>query len=54
VSERPDGVASAWRIVERVLVPQNAPDVYAPGTWGPAAAARLLPEGDAWHDPAPA
>jgi len=24
---------------------------YARGTWGPAEADRLLPEGETWHDP---
>jgi glucose-6-phosphate 1-dehydrogenase len=38
---RPDGLASAWDILEPVL--RNRPPVqpYAQGSWGPAAAAEL-------------
>jgi glucose-6-phosphate 1-dehydrogenase len=25
---------------------------YARGSWGPAQAAALVPDGDAWHNPA--
>lgn len=38
---RPDGVGAAWDVVEPLL--DHRPDVlpYAPGSWGPAAAAEL-------------
>jgi glucose-6-phosphate 1-dehydrogenase len=49
---RQDAVEAAWRVVDPVLgvgVPVHA---YARGTWGPKEADALLPDGDAWHDPA--
>jgi len=46
-----DCVEAAWRVVDPALV--AAPPVleYAPGTWGPSAAADIVNDGDAWHDP---
>jgi len=46
-----DTVEAAWRVVDPILggvVPAHS---YARGTWGPAEADRLLPEGETWHDP---
>jgi glucose-6-phosphate 1-dehydrogenase len=42
---RPDGLAAAWRVVEPLLT--NPPKVasYPPGSWGPAAARRLIAPG---------
>ena len=44
---RPDGLASVWEAAEPLL--SNRPEVqpYAPGSWGPSAAARLA-EPDGW------
>ena len=49
---RQDTVEAAWRVVDPVLgdVVPGAP--LRPGTWGPAEAARLLPDRDTWYDPA--
>ncbi|MEO8483349.1 MAG: glucose-6-phosphate dehydrogenase [Acidobacteriota bacterium] len=48
---RTDAVDHSWRIVDPVLGKDRPPvQPYAPGTWGPAAAAGLL-DGPAWHDP---
>ena len=56
---RADQVEAAWRVVQPVLdawasaPPADFPN-YAAGSWGPAAADRLLArEGHAWHDPLP-
>jgi glucose-6-phosphate 1-dehydrogenase len=49
---RQDAVEAAWRVVDPILggvVPVHA---YARGSWGPKEADGLLPNGDAWHDPA--
>ncbi len=57
---RADQVEAAWRVVQPVLDAwESAPPAdfenYAAGSWGPAAADRLLArEGHAWHDPLPA
>jgi glucose-6-phosphate 1-dehydrogenase len=42
---RPDGLASAWKVVDPLLT--NPPKVvsYAPGSWGPAAARKLVAPG---------
>ncbi|MDZ7801146.1 MAG: glucose-6-phosphate dehydrogenase [Trueperaceae bacterium] len=46
---RQDYVEEAWRIVEPALRRTEPPTVYEPGSWGPAEAARLVPEG--WSEP---
>ncbi|MBA3558267.1 MAG: glucose-6-phosphate dehydrogenase [Gemmatimonadaceae bacterium] len=49
---RQDYVEQAWRIVEPVLSGGGSPQVYAPGSWGPAAGQALVAGGwtDAEHD----
>ncbi len=47
---RTDAVEASWRVVEPVLTSQDPVLTYRPGTWGPDAASRFVPEG--WHDPA--
>ena len=49
---RQDTVEKAWKIVDQVLGDAVPVHPYARGTWGPKEADRLLPERDAWHDPA--
>ncbi|HEX5467102.1 MAG TPA: glucose-6-phosphate dehydrogenase [Candidatus Limnocylindrales bacterium] len=51
---REDTVEAAWRIVDGVLDSPEAPLPYAPGSWGPAAAERLIPKPGHWHAPVPA
>jgi glucose-6-phosphate 1-dehydrogenase len=50
---RQDTVEEAWRIVQPLL--DNAPRIhsYRSGTWGPAAAERLLGPGERWRVPWP-
>ncbi|HYL40982.1 MAG TPA: glucose-6-phosphate dehydrogenase [Candidatus Binatus sp.] len=50
---REDTVEAAWRIVDPILTPRDAPLPYRRGTWGPKAAEGLLPPGTRWHAPAP-
>jgi glucose-6-phosphate 1-dehydrogenase len=50
---RQDTVEEAWRIVEPILGDTVPLHFYPPGSWGPPEADRLLPAGDAWHDPQP-
>jgi glucose-6-phosphate 1-dehydrogenase len=45
-------VEGAWRVVDPVLGDVVPVHPYAKGTWGPKEADRLLPDRDAWHDPA--
>jgi glucose-6-phosphate 1-dehydrogenase len=49
---REDSVEAAWRVVEPVLGTAVPLCRYAPGTWGPAEADRLL-DGGGWHNPEP-
>ena len=49
---RQDTVEAAWKIVDPVLGDVVPVHPYARGTWGPKEADRLLPDRDAWHDPA--
>jgi len=48
---RQDAVEAAWRVVDPILDGSIPVHPYARGTWGPAEADRLLPEGETWHDP---
>ena len=48
---RQDTVEAAWRVVDPVLGDVVPVRPYARGSWGPAAASGLLPEGQSWHDP---
>lgn len=49
---RRDASEEAWRVVQPVLEGLPPPDPYAPGTWGPAEAARRLAPPGGWDDPA--
>ncbi len=48
---RQDTVEAAWRVVDPVLGDVVPVVPYARGSWGPAAADALVPDGDAWHNP---
>jgi glucose-6-phosphate 1-dehydrogenase len=53
---RKDSVEEAWRIFDPLLADPPAAHEYAPGTWGPDAADRLLGAGGSWavpHSPDP-
>ncbi|HEY5358187.1 MAG TPA: glucose-6-phosphate dehydrogenase [Streptosporangiaceae bacterium] len=47
-----DTVEAAWRVVEPVLGDVVPAHPYPRATWGPQEADRLLPAGQAWHNPA--
>ncbi len=49
---RQDTVEAAWQVVDPVLGDVTPVHPYAKATWGPEEADRLLPDRDAWHDPA--
>jgi glucose-6-phosphate 1-dehydrogenase len=46
-----DAIEAAWRVVEPVLVDHPRSIVYAPDTWGPAAANHLIAGDGGWHNP---
>ena len=48
---RQDIVEESWRIVQPLLAAPPRVQSYRKGTWGPAAAARLLPRDDPWRAP---
>jgi glucose-6-phosphate 1-dehydrogenase len=48
---RQDTVEAAWRVVQPVLGDVVPVQPYARGSWGPAQAAALVPDGETWHDP---
>ncbi|MDQ3187912.1 MAG: glucose-6-phosphate dehydrogenase [Pseudomonadota bacterium] len=50
---RDDSVEAAWRVVEPMLGVATPVVKYAPGTWGPPAAAKLVAGKEGWHDPKP-
>jgi glucose-6-phosphate 1-dehydrogenase len=48
---RQDSIEEAWRILQPLI--DNAPDVhsYEKGSWGPAAADKLVSDYGGWHGP---
>jgi glucose-6-phosphate 1-dehydrogenase len=48
---RDDCVEAAWRVVEPILEDTAAPAEYAPGSWGPLEAGRIVADNGGWHDP---
>jgi len=48
---RDDAVEAAWRVIDPVLGDAEPVSEYQPGTWGPAAAARIVNGHGGWHDP---
>ena len=48
---RADGVEEAWRVVAPALEKRSPVIVYAPGSWGPAAAEELIAGDGGWHCP---
>jgi len=46
-----DSVEAAWRVVDPILTGALPVLEYAPGTWGPDAAAKIVDCGESWHDP---
>jgi len=45
-----DSVEAAWRVIDPALADAAAVHEYEPGSWGPAAAERIMGDRD-WHDP---
>jgi glucose-6-phosphate 1-dehydrogenase len=48
---RQDGVEETWRIMEPLLDSPPPVHAYTPGSWGPAAADKLLEGYGHWHEP---
>jgi glucose-6-phosphate 1-dehydrogenase len=48
---RQDGVEEAWRIFQPLLDAPGPVHTYAPGTWGPSEADKLLSGLGHWHEP---
>lgn len=48
---RQDEVEVAWRIVDPVVEATSPPEIYEPGSWGPAAADGLAASIGGWHAP---
>jgi glucose-6-phosphate 1-dehydrogenase len=46
-----DAIESAWAVVEPVLTTHPASLVYAPGSWGPAAANHFIAADGGWQNP---
>jgi glucose-6-phosphate 1-dehydrogenase len=47
-------VEAAWRVVDPILDRATPLYTYAPGTWGPAEAGRILAPREQWYNPSPA
>ena len=48
---RQDGVEEAWRVMQPLLDAPPPVHAYAPGSWGPRAADKLISGHGRWHDP---
>ena len=50
---RDDSVEAAWKVIDPVLGNAEPVSEYERGSWGPAAAARIVCGDEGWHDPKP-
>jgi glucose-6-phosphate 1-dehydrogenase len=48
-----ESVEAAWAVVDQVLTHEKPVASYKPGSWGPAAASKIVDGDEGWHDPAP-
>jgi glucose-6-phosphate 1-dehydrogenase len=48
---RQDSVEVAWEIVDRLLASGSQAEPYAPRSWGPASATRMVERYGGWYDP---
>src|SRR3712207_6136319 len=48
---REDEVEAAWEVVDPILGNVTPIHAYAPQSWGPAEANRLITHDGTWHDP---
>ncbi len=48
---RQDGVEECWRVMQPLLDAPPPVEVYAPGSWGPASADKLVAGFGRWHGP---
>ena len=48
-----EAVEAAWAVVDNVLTHESAVSLYEPGSWGPAAAKKLVNDSEGWHNPQP-
>ena len=48
---RDDSVEAAWAVIDPALANPEPVNEYAPGTWGPTGAARIVSGDEGWHDP---
>jgi glucose-6-phosphate 1-dehydrogenase len=48
---REDSVEMAWRIIDPILGNETPLAEYAPNTWGPPEADRIIADGSGWHNP---
>jgi glucose-6-phosphate 1-dehydrogenase len=48
---REDGVEAAWRVVDPILRAVTPVHEYAPGTWGPPEAERIVARSAGWYNP---
>ncbi len=51
---RADSVEAAWAVVDEILGAADSVQPYEPGTWGPAAADRMVAPHGGWYNPAAA
>jgi glucose-6-phosphate 1-dehydrogenase len=48
---RQDGVEETWRVMQPLLDKPSKVEPYAPGSWGPESANKLVAEHGGWHGP---
>ena len=48
---RQDAVEEAWRVFQPLLDSPTPVHAYAPGSWGPDAADKLISGHGRWHEP---
>jgi hypothetical protein len=50
---REDAVEAAWEVIDPILGKVSPVYQYAPNTWGPLEAERIIERDGGWHDPVP-
>jgi len=48
---RQDGVEETWRVMQPLLDSPSKVEAYAPGSWGPESADKLVADHGGWHGP---
>jgi glucose-6-phosphate 1-dehydrogenase len=49
---RSDAIEASWAVIDALQARAGDVEIYVPGSWGPAAAERVVQRYGGWHNPA--